>query len=268
MSRWEIFVEALSEGIEKRLMEKLFMEGSNMELIIIINFAVLLLLSVYLIYRIIILCKKEKDKGEKHEKILEHINVITTICVAIIANVLVFNAQKYQENMDEHNKLTEKLTYSYTEPGERVIEEIEKENASESYLSVPISIDVRTGEIYKYAIIDFRDGEIKDILTDNVAEVGMGKHENIERYLTLRLKKENEPQETHNLVYYVMVEGMDGSKNLDMIQFTITKDYDIMSWNFFYGTSLMGFDILSDDYKARYSDYKMLYDIIMKTDIE
>ena len=242
------------------------MEGSSMELIIIINFAVLLLLSVYLIYRIIILCKK--DKGEKHEKILEHINVITTICVAIIANVLVFNAQKYQENMDEHNKLTEKLTYSYTEPGERVIEESEKENASESYLSVPISIDVRTGEIYKYAIIDFREGEIKDILIDNVAEVGVGRHENTERYLTLSLKKEIEPQEDHNLVYYVMIEGMDGSKNLDMIQFTITKDYDIMSYDFFYGTSLMGFDILSDDYKARYSDYKMLYDIIMKTDIK
>lgn len=226
----------------------------------------LMILFVYGVYSI---WRMEKRRKGDEQTRWNYISSLTTIIIAVIANALTLNAQIHQESQDLHEGLTEKFTYSYIKPIETLKEEAITNGEGDDIIGIPIQIDVRTGELYRFLILNYKDDMIKEIIQENVAEFATGIHdsEQIERTIELRLNRKEEHQDPVRLTCYVLVEGMDNSKNLDMLQFVLNGKSEITDWEVFHENVLFGFNTLSDEYKIKFSEYKQLYDSIIGNNI-
>ena len=211
---------------------------------------------------------RKKEKRDDHIFVLfeKNIGCLVTISIALIANLFSLNSYNHQKDQDAHSRLIEKLTYSYVQPSKDAIRNIQN-NLERADLQIPIKIDVRTGEVYKFSIIEFSNNRIEDIDPVNAATIRTEEYEDPERVLTLKLNKENEHFEDVTLTYYILLEGMDGTRSLDRLQFTVNRFLEVTEWNPTYYTSVIGFNYFSEGLKEEYKEYRELYEILKEENI-
>lgn len=217
--------------------------------------------------RIANILEESKSKKKKHEW-SKNLSVI----LSIVSLLFSYIAIKTTWDIESHNKYMEKFNYYLSSEESDFYYYIEEKLSTIKQPEVVINI--KSGSIQKINYIVFKDDEIK--VVEQIESVDIEKEkisydDFVENYkVGSRFEKTEYYIEYNNIIYipyYILIEGMNGDKHLELIIEEVDRNQKLASL-FFYDE----LDVLNTSSKDSlvlkfFNDYEKLRDMLKTKDI-